>query len=172
MSDAPLIVAEPAPGVRVLTLNRPGRLNALNAGLAGQLRGALHDADQDPACRVIVLSGAGRGFCAGFDLRSDAAGELATGTAAPVRGQYREHRWPSGGCLVKCRAQLLVMVALQVWGEGVRAFQGHGACRRQRAMHSQVKRITLTDRLHGPFGRRLSATARRGAASKSCSRSS
>ncbi len=112
MSDAPLIVAEPAPGVRVLTLNRPERLNALNAELVDQLHGALHDAGQDPACRVIVLSGAGRGFCAGFDLRSDAAGELATGTAAPVRERLQgQSQWSDlAGLLRSARPVVIAAV--------------------------------------------------------------
>jgi 2-(1,2-epoxy-1,2-dihydrophenyl)acetyl-CoA isomerase len=55
-------------GVRTLTLNRPERLNALTGALARQLREALVDSMRDPGVRVIVLAGAGKGFCAGFDL--------------------------------------------------------------------------------------------------------
>lgn len=55
-------------GVRTLTLNRPDRLNTLTPSLADALREALNDSVRDPGVRVIVLAGAGRGFCAGFDL--------------------------------------------------------------------------------------------------------
>lgn len=69
MSDQapPLLVAQRA-GVRTLTLNRPHRLNAFDAGLHAALRAALEEAAADPACRVVLLAGAGRGFCAGQDL--------------------------------------------------------------------------------------------------------
>jgi len=55
-------------GVYVLTLNRPDRLNAFTASLHQAVRAALEDAERDPACRAILLHGAGRGFCAGQDL--------------------------------------------------------------------------------------------------------
>ncbi len=55
-------------GVRTLTLNRPDRLNALTTALAKELHAALVDCARDPGVRAVVLTGAGRGFCAGFDL--------------------------------------------------------------------------------------------------------
>ena len=64
---APLLV-EARTGYRLLTLNRPQKLNAFDAGLHAALHGALADAARDPACRALLLTGAGRGFCAGQDL--------------------------------------------------------------------------------------------------------
>ena len=52
----------------MLTMNRPEKLNALNTELTQALLDALQAADGDPAVRVIVLTGAGRGFCAGADV--------------------------------------------------------------------------------------------------------
>lgn len=63
-----VLADEPIAGVRVLTLNRPDSLNALTAELVERLRGRLAEAAADPAVRVLVLTGAGRGFCAGLDL--------------------------------------------------------------------------------------------------------
>ena len=59
-------VDEPAPGVRVITLDRPHRLNAMSGELISDLHRALDDAAADEACRVVVLTGAGRGFCAAW----------------------------------------------------------------------------------------------------------
>ena len=53
-----------------LTLNRPSRLNAVNQTLYEQLTGAVLDADRDAGVRVIVLTGSGRAFCAGADLKA------------------------------------------------------------------------------------------------------
>ncbi|HEV7264295.1 MAG TPA: enoyl-CoA hydratase-related protein [Falsiroseomonas sp.] len=64
---APLLV-ESKPGYRVLTLNRPQKLNAFDAALHTALRDALEEAGRDAACRAVLLTGAGRGFCAGQDL--------------------------------------------------------------------------------------------------------
>jgi enoyl-CoA hydratase len=60
--------AELQPGVVQLTLSRPDKLNALTEPLVSQLHDRLRDVAVDPACRVVVLTGAGRGFCAGLDL--------------------------------------------------------------------------------------------------------
>src|SRR2546421_13119461 len=59
----------PAPSVRVLTLNRPDALNAMTAELCEALHEELRSIATDRSCRVVVLTGAGRGFCAGVDLR-------------------------------------------------------------------------------------------------------
>ncbi|MBS0562323.1 MAG: enoyl-CoA hydratase/isomerase family protein [Proteobacteria bacterium] len=56
-------------GVRVLTLNRPERLNAINPDLLAELTAALRAADADPAIGCVVLTGAGRAFCSGDDLK-------------------------------------------------------------------------------------------------------
>ena len=55
-------------GVALVTLNRPDRLNAWTGRMEHEFRWAMADADADPAVRVIVVTGAGRGFCAGADL--------------------------------------------------------------------------------------------------------
>ena len=59
---------EPQPAVVQLTLCRPEKLNALTEPLVSELYSHLSDVAADPACRVVVLTGAGRGFCAGLDL--------------------------------------------------------------------------------------------------------
>jgi 2-(1,2-epoxy-1,2-dihydrophenyl)acetyl-CoA isomerase len=61
-------------GVLTLTLDRPDRLNALTVGLQRDLHHALQDAARDPGVKVVVLTGAGRGFCAGFDVRDGVEG--------------------------------------------------------------------------------------------------
>jgi 2-(1,2-epoxy-1,2-dihydrophenyl)acetyl-CoA isomerase len=66
--DAPLLT-EVADGVATLTLNRPDALNALNSQLRRELLAAIKAAARDEATRAVVLTGAGRGFCAGADLR-------------------------------------------------------------------------------------------------------
>lgn len=58
----------PADGVTQITLNRPERLNALTYDLVAELHDTLSTIDRDHDCRVVVLTGAGRGFCAGLDL--------------------------------------------------------------------------------------------------------
>jgi enoyl-CoA hydratase len=58
----------PAPGVVQLTMNRPDKLNAMTAELVQGLHEAFDAVAVDPEARVVVLTGAGRGFCAGLDL--------------------------------------------------------------------------------------------------------
>jgi len=55
-------------GVAVITLNRPERLNAFDVAMHTGLAAALDEIEGDPGCRAILLTGAGRGFCAGQDL--------------------------------------------------------------------------------------------------------
>jgi 2-(1,2-epoxy-1,2-dihydrophenyl)acetyl-CoA isomerase len=67
MDETPILVEQRA-GYRVLTLNRPDRLNAFTEGMHLALRRALEEAEQDTACRALLITGGGRGFCAGQDL--------------------------------------------------------------------------------------------------------
>jgi enoyl-CoA hydratase len=72
MTSAPardLSIERPSERVRVIRLDRPERLNALTFELTAELHDALDELAADDECRVIVLTGAGRGFCAGLDLR-------------------------------------------------------------------------------------------------------
>jgi enoyl-CoA hydratase len=62
-------ITTPKPGIAQITLNRPERLNALTYELVDELHGALDAIHRDHRCRVAVITGAGRGFCAGLDLR-------------------------------------------------------------------------------------------------------
>ncbi|HYC16304.1 MAG TPA: 2-(1,2-epoxy-1,2-dihydrophenyl)acetyl-CoA isomerase PaaG [Pseudolabrys sp.] len=62
------ILVEQRSGYRVITLNRPDKLNAFNEAMHQALRKAINDAEADESCRTLMITGAGRAFCAGQDL--------------------------------------------------------------------------------------------------------
>lgn len=70
-------------GITVVTLDRPDRLNAMTADLVSELHDALDAIADDTACRVVVLTGAGRGFCAGLDLTGYGTSPRSDGTNSP-----------------------------------------------------------------------------------------
>ena len=80
------LLVERRDAVAVITLNRPDRLNAISGPMLTALSKALVEADRDQAVRCIVLTGAGRGFCAGLDLK-EGTGSLGTGGEEPRRGE-------------------------------------------------------------------------------------
>jgi 2-(1,2-epoxy-1,2-dihydrophenyl)acetyl-CoA isomerase len=65
------VLVEPHDGWRKLILNRPAKLNAVNAEMLPRLLQAIDDAEADASCRAVILTGAGRGFCAGQELGPD-----------------------------------------------------------------------------------------------------
>ncbi len=69
MSEAPLLVDAGADGVTVITLNRPDQRNAFNIALVESLAAAVDEFNDDPAQRVLIITGAGKAFCAGLDLK-------------------------------------------------------------------------------------------------------
>jgi len=74
--------------VAIITLNRPERLNAIGAGMTAELRKAVERANAERDARVIILRGAGRAFCAGYDLQgapqAEARAQEQTGGWDPV----------------------------------------------------------------------------------------
>jgi enoyl-CoA hydratase len=77
-----------------ITLNRPERLNAINDSMPGQINAAVARANDDDAVRVIILQGAGRAFCAGYDLKeyAEATGSGAHLTQGPVWDPIKDYR--------------------------------------------------------------------------------
>jgi len=78
-----------ADAVATITLDRPDAMNSLTAETKDALLGALRRAASDPAVRAVLLTGAGRAFCAGQDLREHADNlEAGRGLANTVREHY------------------------------------------------------------------------------------
>jgi enoyl-CoA hydratase len=75
MTDEPAVLTERRERVLVITINRPAQRNAVNAAVAAGIAQALDELDADPNLAVGVLTGAGKGFCAGMDLKAFVAGE-------------------------------------------------------------------------------------------------
>jgi 2-(1,2-epoxy-1,2-dihydrophenyl)acetyl-CoA isomerase len=84
------ILVEINDGIALITLNRPEQLNSFNAEMHKQMRNALKQIEQDETVRVLVITGAGRGFCAGQDL-SDR--NVAPGAQTPDLGESLEQRY-------------------------------------------------------------------------------
>jgi 2-(1,2-epoxy-1,2-dihydrophenyl)acetyl-CoA isomerase len=78
-------------GVARLTLNRPDRLNSFNDAMHAEVRDALGRVRTEAACRVLLITGAGRGFCAGQDLsdRAVAAGDAPVDLGASIERNYK-----------------------------------------------------------------------------------
>src|ERR1700761_2099514 len=96
VSSQPALLDKLQGGVLTLTLNRPERLNALNAAMIEALGAGIKRAGTDPECRAVLITGAGRGFCAGADLanrafapgdaRLDLGASLESGINPIIRG--------------------------------------------------------------------------------------
>lgn len=86
MSDEEPVHVETDGGVTVITLDRPSALNALNSAVAAALGAALETAEQDEAVRAIVVTGTGRAFSAGADLKAVAQGDSLTDPDHPEWG--------------------------------------------------------------------------------------
>ncbi|MDR2188056.1 MAG: enoyl-CoA hydratase/isomerase family protein [Azonexus sp.] len=87
-----VLLDTPEDGIGVLTLNRPERLNAITTELIEDMHRTLDAIEANDKLRVIILTGAGRGFCAGYDLKaSDEVLDSASGNAVAkgIRGQER-----------------------------------------------------------------------------------
>ena len=90
MSDTILVTTDGP--LRMITLNRPDKLNAFNEEMHLAFRAALQSAKDDDTCRAVLLTGAGRGFCAGQDLgdRDPAKGEVPD-LGKTLRDFYNPH---------------------------------------------------------------------------------
>jgi enoyl-CoA hydratase len=75
MSDEPAVLTERRGRVLLVTLNRPDAMNAINGALSSGLVAAMEELDGDAGLTAGVLTGAGRGFCSGMDLKAFARGE-------------------------------------------------------------------------------------------------
>ncbi|HEX3909979.1 MAG TPA: enoyl-CoA hydratase-related protein [Solirubrobacteraceae bacterium] len=86
-----LLIEEPAPHVRLLTLNRPDELNTMTAELCEELHQGLRGVGDDRSCRAVVMTGAGRGFCAGLNLHGygDAPGNDGSDVARDRLGNQQ-----------------------------------------------------------------------------------
>ncbi len=85
-----IVLSESRGAVRLLTLNRPDRLNAWTGDLANRYFTLLDEADAEPDVRVIVVTGAGRGFCAGADMDMLQGIGAAGGQGAAPAGKHYE----------------------------------------------------------------------------------
>jgi enoyl-CoA hydratase len=101
MSEQPVVLYEAADGVARLTLNRPERGNAITPRLIAELVECVRRADLDPAVHVLLLAGAGTGFCGGYDLLESAegmgAGAEGAGTGAEETRTGAEETSPAAG---------------------------------------------------------------------------
>ena len=86
MTDADPILIEDRGATRWIKLNRPQAMNAITPAMLLQLNESLKAAERDRSVRVVVLSGQGRGFCSGLDLKQASAGEGIGGQLAGQKG--------------------------------------------------------------------------------------
>lgn len=120
-------------GIRRITLNRPERLNAVNQELLLDMRTALKQAEADDATRVIILSGAGRAFCSGYDLKDfdqQVTGEEAARAYLELfqdvtREILRGEKMVIGavhGCAVGGALEWVINLDFTIFGESTRCF--------------------------------------------------
>lgn len=110
-----LLIETSSAGVRTIVLNRPDRLNAVNPQLAEEFPLAMRDAAADDAVRVVVITGSGRGFCAGLDL--GAPTPIDVGTRASILDPYHwVGRWVLS--IVSCEKPVIAAINGPAAGAG------------------------------------------------------
>lgn len=117
MPDSPALLAIDGP-VATITLNRPDVLNAIDEPLIRTLRDHVERVADDPAIRAVVLTGAGRGFCAGADLAAALAAS-ASDPSAPIGDGLRTFYHPVVTRLVEMDKPLVTAVNGVAAGAGM-----------------------------------------------------
>ena len=115
MSDEDAVLVERRGRVMVITLNRPEAMNAINGALSNGLLGAVKALDEDDSLTAGIITGAGRAFCAGMDLKAFARGEdigplgafIREGSSKPLIAAIEGFAL-AGGCEIALTCDLLV----------------------------------------------------------------
>ncbi len=92
-SAGDVLVEREHSGVALVTLNRPQRLNALTSEMLAELYDVLEGLGRDPGCRVIVVTGAGRGFCAGDDLQDYRPPDWVPTDVGPLQSNMYQQKY-------------------------------------------------------------------------------
>ncbi len=111
-----VLLVERVDGIATLTLNRPDSLNSLDLALKQALVDALAELAGDASCRAILLTGAGRSFCVGQDLREH-VGTLEAGSVDPL-ATVREHYNPLATLLAEMTKPVVAAVRGMAAGAG------------------------------------------------------
>lgn len=156
MSDEPAVLTEKRDRVLLITLNRPEAMNAINGALSSGLVAATAELDNDPGLTAGVLTGAGRGFCAGMDLKAFAGGEdigpmmtfIQNGAQKPLIGAIEGFAL-AGGLELALSCDLLVAangVKLGIPEAGVGLFAAGGGLLRlpSRVGYAKAMEMALT----------------------------
>jgi 2-(1,2-epoxy-1,2-dihydrophenyl)acetyl-CoA isomerase len=109
-------------GVATITLNKPERLNAFDDQMLNEWHAAIVQADQDPAVRVIIITGAGRGFCSGMNVAAEASGSglLRTeSTVATRRHSLRDRVHPIPRALIQLEKPYIAAINGAAAGAGM-----------------------------------------------------
>jgi enoyl-CoA hydratase/carnithine racemase len=96
-----VLLEQEAPGIGILRLNRPQRRNAMTRSAMRRLHALIEDAGRDPSIRAVILTGTGRGFCAGLDI---SGGGIDPGGQAPDVSDYYELQEVFAGSVKRLRA--------------------------------------------------------------------
>jgi 2-(1,2-epoxy-1,2-dihydrophenyl)acetyl-CoA isomerase len=106
-------------GVATLTMNRPDRLNAMSRPMLDAMLEALHRLAEDPEVGAVVLTGAGRGFCAGGDVKAMAEGTELGGTTMEEKAQALRSRMETSRLLHEMPKPTIAMVRGAAAGAGL-----------------------------------------------------
>lgn len=169
-----LAVQTPEPGIRLVTLQRPQALNALNTELLGELSAELDSAEQDEAIRVVVLTGSRKAFAAGADIK-----EMAERDLVGILNDPRLQHWQriarfgkpliaavngyalGGGCELAMHADIIVASEDALFGQpeiNLGIMPGAGGT--QRLLRAVGKSLAMQMVLTGePIGARLAQQA-------------
>ena len=148
MTESPILLQRDGAIAR-LTLNRPDRLNALTLAMLGELSAALSDLDGDERYAAVILTGTGRGFCAGQDLTDHEAVDDTRAIRAVVERHYNP-------VIRQIRAlPQPVIAAVNGIAAGARLLAGAGLRHRDRTESAEVQQRLRQHRPHPRLRRQL-----------------